>query len=109
MNSILIAALLCVLAVEMTVSQPGTTDSTCRTEHAHLPKIPGCCEFLGAFRIEMDKLKEDPEESCKRFPDRQTQQECKMQKILTARAKIEPSPQCKDNMLAFMQGKPPSR
>uniref|UniRef100_A0A482ZAQ7 U36-Theraphotoxin-Sfo1a_1 n=1 Tax=Selenotholus foelschei TaxID=1905327 RepID=A0A482ZAQ7_9ARAC len=111
MNAILVVALLCTLAVHLTVCQktpPTRRPEPCRFDHCHMPKIPGCCEFYEAFRKEMDALKQDPTQSCKRFTDTEQQHECKMQKILTARSKVEPSEQCKKRMEEFVEGTPPS-
>nr|ADF28502.1 putative toxin [Pelinobius muticus] len=112
MNVILLVAAVCILTVHLTVGQDDQTTLRprpgCRFDHCHLPKIPGCCEFFEAFRKEMDALKQDPAQSCKRFPNRVQQEDCKMQKILTARSRVQPSEECKARMEAFVQGTPPS-
>nr|ADF28504.1 putative toxin [Pelinobius muticus] len=121
MNVILVLAFCCILALQSTVSH---TDPHHHHHHAtepghepcvpldrcRSPKIPGCCEFFEAFGKEMAELKRDKTQSCKRFPPDETEkrEQCKMQKMFIARSKVEPSPECKERMEAFIQGTPPS-
>uniref|UniRef100_A0A482ZDE0 U20-Theraphotoxin-Ct1a_1 n=1 Tax=Coremiocnemis tropix TaxID=1904443 RepID=A0A482ZDE0_CORTR len=120
MKIILVVALLSVLAVHMTVGHSDPTGKTCLhshptgktclLEHSHLPKIPGCCDFLKAFHAKMDALKKDHDKSCKNFTDRPQQEECKMRKILIARNYVasDLTDECKQRMQDFVQGKPTS-